>query len=127
MTMRRKGRRSLVVEGARYYWAMSEHDDSLSGAIVLADGPRQKLCVRVPADYEVSSRISHNAWSLELRRVIIAPGFVRRAITYGLAHGWTPTRSGKDVIIEYRRGQFHIWPRKLWPIITDDGTRQGRG
>jgi hypothetical protein len=81
MTLRRKGTRSIVVEGLAYRWTVAPNDEpGLAIVVEHAEAPAQRLV----------SWFEHGT--------TISPRLVRAAILDGLRAGWHPTATGRDVI-----------------------------
>ncbi|CAM4302792.1 hypothetical protein [Corallococcus exiguus] len=85
MTLRRKGTRSIVVDGTNYRWTVAPNDEPGLGIVVEREsGGGQRMLTWV----------EHGT--------IIAPGLVRDAILYALESGWTPELPGAEWVFRRR-------------------------
>ncbi|GAA2389811.1 hypothetical protein [Dactylosporangium salmoneum] len=79
MALRRKGSRTVVVDGRRYRWVITLRAEPVQGVVVeLAEGPASRLV----------------AYTNEF--AVITPGMVALGIRAALSAGWEPDMRGPD-------------------------------
>lgn len=111
--------RALTVAGVRYHWRFRPGVDSSTLLVQRAVRPGQRLLVTLPEWRDPWLNLSgfHQTAAGELvlhsdaqnEPALVTPGFVRAAIDFALARGWTPDRPGPIAPVVYRQKAFS-WP-----------------
>jgi hypothetical protein len=93
MALRRKGSRTVVVDGRRYRWVISSRGEPVQGVVVeLAEEPASRLV----------------AYTNQF--AVIAPAMVVTGVRSAVSAGWEPDRRGPDF-----RLADDLWGR---PLLT---------
>jgi hypothetical protein len=92
MTLAKKGRRSLHVQGFDFFWKTSGSDHGVHAVVQLATIPG--ACLRVSSRYEPSDGQTSE----------LSPGKIARAIEFALLNGWHPSDPGPNFEVILRRG-----------------------
>lgn len=88
MAFPKKISRTIVVENIKYDWVASGNDDIINLIICLKEKSGQKLHMNF--DYLQPE----NQVLIETK---ITPEIVKKAINYGIKHGWNPELKQKDL------------------------------
>lgn len=122
MSLPRRRSRLIRIDGEAYRWLASPHwefevdeeEDDWERSPAFIDvyvehrrEPLQQLQVRIPASLLLR-------WGRDpMRRNVIDPGLVRRAVQLALREGWQPRQSGETFAISPERVRFIETPRHL--------------
>lgn len=108
---RPRGFRTITVGAQVLSWQFRTTDPS--ELVVVAGGSR--LVVRLPdwrdpwltiSEVHVSDGVMTFGPSAPNEPAIVGPGFVRQAIDFALANGWSPLERGRDARFVFRAGAF---------------------
>jgi hypothetical protein len=97
MTLSKKQRRKIVVEGKTYFWQATGNDGWIDLCVTGEVKGGQKLLTRF--DYQYSPVAPPSPGEIYADQFVVTPYIVRQVIEFALGAGWKPFEKGSDLIL----------------------------
>ena len=98
MAMPKKGSRVLTIDGQRYRWVVSVHDNAVNLVVEHADDVGQRLLAYFECR-DLYVRADDGSWKFVSQQQSIRPSHVRRIISAAIKRGWEPQQKGTGAFI----------------------------